>query len=651
MRIEVKCQWCYNLIMEILVANQISKSFVLQEVLADISFSIEKGDKVGIMGVNGAGKSTLFKIITGELTPDTGTLYKAANTRLAYMAQHTEYDSTATAMEDALMVFSRLLDMETRLQDMQAKIEQNQDMQTIHKFTELNDRYLQEGGMTFKARTKSMLLGLGLTENELGLPLSALSGGQRTRVMLAKLLLSEPDILLLDEPTNHLDLSAIEWLENFLVDYKGTVLVISHDRFFLDAFVNKIFEIEYAKLTAYQGNYSDFVRQKQENQLVMEREFKKKSRELKRIEAIIEEQKRWNTQRSLITARHKQKMADKIASEIVRPNKAQHKIKVRLDASKRSGNEVLDIENLAMGFDDHTLFSNVNIDIRRTDKAFLLGRNGIGKTTLFRILLGEIPPTRGGFSYGANVEVGYYSQTQDNLPLDMTMLEAVYSQVDETSVGKVRDVLALFLFTGDDIEKRIETLSGGERARVSLAILLLSKCNFILLDEPTNHLDIPSREVLEHALLSYDGTLFVISHDRYFIKKLATKIYDLQENGAALYNGDYAYYLDERIKRQENAEHKEAAEIQDEKPPASDYWDEKKRASEQRQLLGRIKRAEENIAKTEEEISVLEERLSAKEVVAEYEMVLSLSQEIATKTEVLNRYYEEWQELSDLAEQ
>lgn len=636
--------------MEILVANQINKSFVLQEVLTDISFSVEKGDKVGIMGVNGAGKSTLFKIITGEILPDSGTLYKAANARLAYMAQHTAYDSMSTALQDALSVFDELLEMEVRIKDLQVKIEQTQDMQTIQKFTELNEKYIQNGGMTYQSRTKAMLLGLGLTENELALPLLSLSGGQRTRVMLAKLLLSEPDILLLDEPTNHLDLSAIEWLENFLIDYRGTVLVISHDRYFLDAFVNKIFEIEYTKLTSYVGNYSDFVRQKQENQLVVEREYKKKTKELKRIEAIIEEQKRWNTERSLITARHKQKMADKIAAGIIKPTKAQNKIKVRLDTSKRSGNEVLEIENLSMGFDNHTLFSDVTMDIRRTDKAFLLGRNGIGKTTLFRILLGEIQQASGTFSFGANVEVGYYSQTQDNLPLDSTMLEAVYAQVDETSVGRVRDILALFLFTGDDIEKKIETLSGGERARVSLAILLLSKCNFILLDEPTNHLDIPSREVLEEALLAYDGTLFVVSHDRYFIKKLSTKVYDLQKTGVVLYNGNYEYYLQERIKRQEIAESKQVESVRQEET-TNEYWEEKKRASEQRQLLGKIKRAEENIVATEEEIHILEERLGTEEVVADYEKVLLISDEIAKKTEILNQYYEEWQELSGLSEQ
>ncbi len=629
--------------MEILNGVHITKTFGVRTILQDVSFSVNETDKIGIMGVNGAGKTTLFKIILGEEDPTQGAVVKQKNSKIGYMPQQVSYFSKKTALEDALESFSHLQGAEAQLNRLQSEMETDHSAAVIRQFTELNERFIAEGGLTYRNRTRSMLLGLGLLEEEILLPLSELSGGQRTRVLLAKLLLAEPDLLLLDEPTNHLDLDAVEWLENYLLGYRGAVLAVSHDRYFIDMFANRIFELENNTLKSYKGNYSDFVRLKAEALLAQQREYEKQKRELTRIEGIIAQQKQWNTERSLVTARSKEKMADRIRREIVKPDEEPASIRFSIKAKERSGNDVLCVEHLEKSFDGHLLFKNVCLDIKRKERVFLLGKNGIGKTTLFRILLGELAADRGEVQFGANVSCGYYAQTQENLPNDKSILEAVYEQVKEQKLGNIRNVLAAFLFTGEDIDKKIATLSGGERARVALAILMLSEHNLLLLDEPTNHLDIPSREILEDALLQYDGTLLAISHDRYFVQKISTKIYALDTQGAVLFDGGYASYVQARAADTQNQ-----SSPKQESRSAEEYKKRRRDASAKRKLVHRAKQLEGQIVQTEEKIRFLNKKLFLPEVACDYEEALRISNEVKDLEQKLPGLYEEWEKINPL---
>ena len=629
--------------MEILNCNHITKQFGVTPVLEDICFAVSTGDKIGMMGVNGAGKTTLFKILLAEMEPDAGMIVRQKNLKLGYMPQQVDYRSDKTAYEDSLSVFSECMQMEARLEELQQRMEQEHSEQSIASFSALQERYIAEGGLLYRGRARSMLQSLGLSGTEIDLPMSALSGGQRTRVLLAKLLLAEPDILLLDEPTNHLDIAAVEWLENFLQEYRGAVIVISHDRYFLDQFVGRIFELENHRLRAYVGNYSAFMRQKEADSIALQRDFEKKTRELLRIEGIIAQQKQWNTERSLVTARHKQKMADKLAASIVRPEDAPGSMHLSLLADHRSGNDVLSVRGVGQVFDGVRLFSNASFELKRGERAFLLGRNGVGKTTLLRRILGEIPAGEGEIRLGARVEVGYYAQGQEKLPPNDSILEAVYHNTDEQELGRIRDVLAMFLFRGEEVDKKISTLSGGEKARVALAILMLSGCNLLILDEPTNHLDIPSREILEEALLAYDGTILAVSHDRYFIQKLATRILDLTPEGVASYENGYDAYMASKAAQQKQAVAQKATPTED---AGVQYRKKRSEEAALRKRRSQIERLEGQIAALEEEIAAEKERMSAPDIAADYEQVLGLSCKIGEMEAELEEKYARWEELS-----
>ena len=629
--------------MEILNCNHITKQFGVTPVLEDICFAVSTGDKIGMMGVNGAGKTTLFKILLAEMEPDAGQIVRQKNLKLGYMPQQVDYRSDKTDYEDSLSVFSECMQMEVRLEELQQRMEQEHSEQSIASFSALQERYIAEGGLLYRGRARSMLQSLGLSGTEMDLPMSALSGGQRTRVLLAKLLLAEPDILLLDEPTNHLDIAAVEWLENFLQEYRGAVIVISHDRYFLDQFVGRIFELENHRLRAYVGNYSAFMRQKEADSIALQRDFEKKTRELHRIEGIIAQQKQWNTERSLVTARHKQKMADKLAASIVRPEDAPGSMHLSLLADHRSGNDVLSVQGVGQVFDGVRLFSNASFELKRGERAFLLGRNGVGKTTLLRRILGEIPAGEGEIRLGARVEVGYYAQGQEKLPPNDSILEAVYRNTDEQELGRIRDVLAMFLFRGEEVDKKISTLSGGEKARVALAILMLSGCNLLILDEPTNHLDIPSREILEEALLAYDGTILAVSHDRYFIQKLATRILDLTPEGVASYENGYDAYMASKAAQQKQAVAQKATPTED---AGVQYRKKRSEEAALRKRRSQIERLEGQIAALEEEIAAEKERMSAPDIAADYEQVLGLSCKIGEMEAELEEKYARWEELS-----
>ena len=624
--------------MSILSATGLSKAFGVQEIFEDVSFHVEKGDKIGLVGVNGAGKTTLFRLIEGSLSPDSGQMYLAKDTKVAYMEQNAELHSRDTVWEEAVSVFSDLKSLERRVTELSDAMAKSADMDDIRRFHDLQERFIQQGGLTYQSRTRATLLGLGFREEELRAPMDQLSGGQRTRVLLAKLLLGEPGLLLLDEPTNHLDLDAVEWLEGFLSSYSGTVMAISHDRYFLDRFVNRMFEMENGKLRQYQGNFSQYMEKKRALRAAEEKEYQLKTKEIRRIEGIIEQQKRWNRQRNLVTARSKQKSIDRITEGLKKPEQTPLKINFALEAQEVSGNDVLEATGVTKSFQGKILFEHANLSIKRGEKVFLLGANGCGKTTLFRILLKKLAADCGEINIGSNVKIGYYDQTQSSFRLEDTVLEAVQAVHGNLDNGVLRNALAAFLFRGDDIDKKVGQLSGGERARIALVNLMLSRCNFMLLDEPTNHLDINSKAMLEDALGEYNGTLFIISHDRYFINKLADRIYYMSAQGLEEFDGDYQYYLERRKSEPQMPKIEER-----EKPAKTAYLQKKESEAQERRLKGKISRLELKIEQIEEALNGQRQLLELPENAADYEKILTITQQIQSFEDELAALYQDWE--------
>lgn len=625
--------------------NKICKSFGVKDILKDVSFSINDGDKIGLLGVNGAGKTTLINIITKRLEPDSGEVYISKNTSFAYLEQHCSFSSERTAFDETMTVFAELTEMEERLEKLQRKLESSPDEETIKTHAELHEKYIERGGLTYRARVRSTLIGLGFLEEELELPLSAISGGQRMRALLAKLLLSEPKLLLLDEPTNHLDMKAIEWLENYLSEYRGALLVISHDRYFLNRIVNKVFELENRKLETYKGNYFDMMRQKEQVHLTKEREYANKEKEIKRLQGIVAQQKQWNRQKNLVTAHSKEKVIARIESTMEAVEKAPEEIGFRFPPAPPSGEDVLTVKGVSKSFEERSIFKDVSVELKNGDKAILIGDNGCGKTTLFRILLGMVHQDSGSVIKGSGVKIGYYDQAQSDLPFNKTVMEIMNDSLPQLDNGPIRNALAAFLFKGDDVFKKISELSGGERARVALARLMLGNYNLLLMDEPTNHLDIESKEVLEKALKEYDGTLFAVSHDRYFINKLANKIYMLTEDGAELFPGDYSYYL-EKVNERKFEQPKKT----EEKKP-NEYKQKKMQTSAINRLNGRRTRIEAEIAKGEEELEKLSASMNDPDTAADFEKLTSISEEIQEMQAHIDECYEEWEKVtSELSE-
>ena len=614
--------------MILLNTSKISKSYGETVILSDISFGVTDNDKIGILGVNGAGKSTLFKILTEEISPDSGEIYKAKQLNIACMEQHMETFSENTAYDEVLDVFSELINLEKEISSLQKELETNHDENIINRFHTLNQKFIDGGGLTYKSRVNSTLSGLGITDEQKHMPLSKLSGGQRTRVMLAKILLQDADILLLDEPTNHLDIDAVTWLEDFLNSYKGSIMVVTHDRYFLDKVTNKIFEIENHKLNEYNGNYSYYLTKKQADQEALEKDYELKSKEIKRLEGIIKQQKQWNREKNIKTAESKQKVIDRIEKTMVAPEKTLDSVSFRLPQPDECAKDVLCCTNLSKSF-DKPVFSDINLDIKNGEKVFLMGANGTGKTTLFKIILGLMRADNGKAILGSRVRPAYYDQMQSDLNPSKTIFDDVHDFLPKLDNTTIRSALALFLFKGEDVYKEISTLSGGEKARVSLVKLMLSKANFLLLDEPTNHLDIASKEALENTLKDYSGTLLIISHDRYFINKLADKIYELTPNGEKLYDGGYDYYIQ---KRQTFTPSPQA-----EKPKQNDYKLAKELESQKRKLKTKVARLEEAISTLENEIEALNNELLSPDLASDY-------QALTEKTDLLNQKQSELEE-------
>ena len=634
--------------MAILTVNNIKKMFGTDVIIQDITFEVQKGDRIGLVGINGSGKTTLFKVLNGEYTADEGTFTPARETSIGYMEQHVCRDMEKPAFDEVMTVFPPLLKMEAEIEVLTTKISEMPENlnELIEKQAELNDRFIADGGLTCRNRAKSTLIGLGFAPEQIYAPIGVLSGGQKAKIQLAKMLLGESNLLLLDEPTNHLDIPSVEWLEDFLKNYNGSYIVISHDRYFLDAVTNRTFEIENTRLTEYKGNYTKYLQLKEENRLAMQRVYDNTQREIKRIEGIIEQQKRFNQERNYVTIASKQKSIDRLQATLEKPEDEPDTIKFQFKASQRGGNDVLEAEELALSFGDHRLFKNVNLDIKRGEKVFLIGPNGCGKTSLLKVLLHIYKQTFGDFRFGANIDIGYYDQAQGNLDESKTVIDEIWDLHPYMTQTQVRSALAVFLFKGEDVYKPVKGLSGGERARVLLLKLMLSKANLLILDEPTNHLDIGSCEALENALLGYDGTLFVVSHDRYLINKLADKIYYLTPSGTTLYLGNYDAYLEARQK-QEAAKAAAEAENENAVPKANTVYKQKKeRASEIRKRRAALSKCEREIEAAEAEIDTLNEQLSNPETASDYEKMMEITNKITEQKALADSLMNDWTELT-----
>ncbi|MHC1682074.1 MAG: ribosomal protection-like ABC-F family protein [Clostridiaceae bacterium] len=637
--------------MIVLSCKNIKKSYGIDIILENATFSVNEGEKVGLIGANGAGKSTLFKIITGQLDYDEGELFIDKSKVVGYLSQHLSLESNNTIYDEVISVFKNLTDIELKLKSLEEKLNEEYDHENpdyhdklIKDFTTLNDVYTNNGGFTFRGEISRVLKGLGFLENDYDKSISILSGGQKTRVALCKLLLIKPDILLLDEPTNHLDLDAIQWLEEYLKQYKGSMVIISHDRFFLDAITNKTMEVIQGNVQIYNGNYTASIELKKKVYEEQLKAFNLQQSEIKRQEEIIKKYKQFNREKSIKAAESRQKALDRI-ERIKSPLKDGKSARITFETEIKSGNDVLYIENLSKSFETKELFRNLNMDIKRGEKTALIGENGRGKSTLFNIILDKVNKDSGVKVLGKNVFPGYYDQEQSNLNDEKAIIDEVWDDFPELTTTEVRTALAAFLFTGDDVFKIVGTLSGGEKCRINLLKLMLSQSNFLLLDEPTNHLDIVSREALEDALLGYDGTILVISHDRYFLNKVVSKIIELCEVDSKEYLGNYSYYLEKKSNPKRFEE-----EIENEGKTKTQITAEKKKkkglekATKEKKL--KLKTIEKEISETETLIEKLQEELCKEEVYSISEKVIEVNNSIKNYNETLETLYEQWEELS-----
>ena len=638
-----------------LSCSKLSKSFGIVSVFRDISFSINHYEKVGLIGLNGTGKTTLFKILTGELSQDEGEIFKARDFSLGYLRQDNELKENATVLEEVMEVFDHLRQKEIHLRHLEETIAEKSGQaspdldEIMGDYSKKLEDFEAEGGYSYKSEARGVLVGLGFKKEEFHQPVNQLSGGQKTRLSLGKLLLEKPEILLLDEPTNHLDIEAIQWLETFLKNYRGTLLLISHDRYFLDQVISRTFEMEHQSLRIYNGNYSVFMKKKQAALEQQRTQYLQNQKVIEKEKDKIRRLRQHGTEKLMNRAKSKEKQFEKM-DRAAAPEFERDNAKIRFTPQKESGQDVLFVENLSKSFDGETLFQNVNFDVYKGDKIALIGPNGIGKTTLMKMILGLADIDRGAVTFGHHVETGYYDQEMKDLDPKNTVMEEIWNHHSHLTHTQVRTYLGSFLFVGDEVFKGVDVLSGGERARVSLLKLILSKSNLIFLDEPTNHLDIQSKEVLEDALRSYEGTLFFISHDRYFINRVANRVFDLHHRGVDQFLGNYDYYLEK--KREEAIE----AEMQNamEKTPQRTETQRKqqqKRDRQQQRVLKKLKQdyaaLEEKILHTEEQIEALDEELCKEEVYSVPARTKKIQKEKTEKEHALESLYEKLSALED----
>ena len=626
--------------MSLLTAQNLTFGFLDGVLFKGAAFKVEDNDRIGLIGANGTGKTSLFKLITGEYSPNEGGIVRGKDVRIGYMEQYLECDDNQTLYGEALTVFNDVIEMELQLADVNKELLSSSDITLIEKQLRLTEEIERRDGLVYEAKTKSALLGLGFKEEDLTARVSTLSGGQRSKLSLCKLLLSNANLLLLDEPTNNLDVDAINWLEEYLLKYRGAFIVVSHDRYFLDKVTTSTMEIAHGKIILTKGNYTIFQGLKAERELTIEREYEKTMAEIKRIEGIIEQQKRFNQERNYITIASKQKQIDRLKETLVVPDRALKSVNFSFKTDLRAGDEVLVVEGLEKSFPGKPLFKNFDLKIYRDDRVFLLGPNGCGKSTFLKIINREQYPDDGTYKFGSNVKIGYFDQNIDKLDSGKTVLDEVWDMYRFMTETEIRNALAMFLFRGDDVYKKVSLLSGGERAKISLLKIMLKKPNVLILDEPTNHLDITSREVLENALCDFDGTLLVVSHDRYFINKLSSRIVHLTHNGAVTIDGNYESYLAFRENQQINEE-----KTAEKKPVVNDYKLRKEQASLERKRKTRINKIEIEIAELEELACELQNTLQSPEVTADYEKLLSVTEKLDETKNKLETLYAEWEEL------
>ncbi len=626
--------------MSVISAHELTMEFLDNVLFDKASFDIEEHDKVGLIGSNGSGKTTLFKLIAGIYEPADGGLFISSTARTGYVEQHACSDFSKTAKEEMMTVFAHLEKMEKELEQIHDIIDTQPDniSELIEKQSLLTEKFQSMGGLTFRSRANAMISGLGFTPEEQNLPVGDLSGGQRTKISLGKLLLSDADLILLDEPTNHLDIKSVEWLEDFLTKYNGTALIVSHDRYFLDKVTNKTMEIEHKKISVRKGNYSVYAKLKEEQKEADRRKFEQQSKEVERIEGIIKQQKQFNRERNYITIASKQKQIDRIKEDMVAPESDEKAMKLNFESASVSGNEVIIVTELSKSYGSKVLFKDVDLKVMKGERVFILGSNGCGKSTFLKSVLGKLLPDSGYSRFGANVQPGYFDQIQAGLDSDKTVLEEVYDKFPAFTISQLRGFLGAFRFRGDAIEKRMCELSGGERARTALLELMLRKPNLLILDEPTNHLDIASREVLEDALSGYDGTLFCVSHDRFLVNKLATRILILENGILKSFDGNYDDYMNSLNNVEIKTEKKE-------KKP-NEYQLRKERESLERKKKTRIKRLEEEIEAAESEKDQIQAQLEAPETAADYELLMELTNKLDELTKTQENLYDEWLELN-----
>lgn len=638
----------------ILSCQNISKSFGTDEILKNVSFHIEENEKAAVVGINGAGKSTLLKIIMKQENPDEGDVTLAKDKTIGYLAQYQDVSGHHTIYEEVLDSKRDIIEMEERLRSMEAQMNTlsgdalEQLLDTYHK---LSHEFEQVNGYAYRSEVTGILKGLGFTEEEFDKKMNELSGGQKTRVSLGKLLVTKPDVLLLDEPTNHLDIESIRWLETFLLNYKGAVLIVSHDRYFLDRVVSKVVEIFQHKGYVYQGNYSDYAKKKAAIRAAMIKQYYNQQREIKHQEEVIAKLKSFNREKSIKRAESREKMLDKI-ERIEKPVEDNTDIRIVLEPNVVSGNDVLKVEGLAKAFPPLQLFQGIDFEVKRGERVALIGNNGTGKTTILKIINELLPPDAGTVTLGSNVHIGYYDQEHQQLHMEKTIFDEIADDYPNLNNTKVRNVLAAFLFTDDDVYKCIEDLSGGERGRVALAKLMLSDANFLILDEPTNHLDITSKEILEEALKSYTGTVLFVSHDRYFINQTATRILELTGETVVNYIGNYDYYLEKHDQMMSLYVKKpEAKTTSDETPVREtaqkvDWQTQKAEQARIRKIENSLKKTEERISELEGKIAEIDEECAKPEVAVNSAKLGELTRKQSEYREELDRQYEMWEELS-----
>ena len=638
--------------MVLLSLSAVRKAFGTNEVIRDATLALQEGERLGLVGVNGSGKTTLLKIINGHMPSDGGEISIARDARIGFLTQHADIDGELSIMEELTRVFDPLIAMEKRLRALEAEMaEAHEDAEAFarlsNEYDKLTRRFEDAGGYEWPSRVQGVLAGLGFAKDRRDMPARLLSGGEKTRLCLARILLMQPEILMLDEPTNHLDLAAVGWLEDTLKKYPGTVIVISHDRYFLNAVCDCMAELSMGRLTRYSGNYDAFVRKRQANLERQLKEYKLQQAEIARQEAIIARYRMFNREKSIKAAESREKRLEKIV-RLEKPV-SEDKVRFSFEARRRTGEDVLIAKDLSKSYDGRKLFEHFSLHLRAGDRVALIGPNGVGKTTLLRIFVGEETADGGTMKFGANVDIGYYDQHQAGLHPDKDVLNELWDDFPRLDADRVRGVLALFLSTGDDVFQKIHTLSGGERGRLALAKLMLRKDNLLFMDEPTNHLDMDSREVLEHALDDFDGTLLAVSHDRYFINRVANRVIEMSAEGVSEYLGNYDDYL----------EKKRAALLPEE--AASDGLTQTQRdklkrkerlaRESRRQLEDRVRAAEAEIARTEAEVARLEAEMAAPGAWQDPEAGRALTESHARAKETLDALYDEWAELAELLEE